>query len=109
MFNDIGDHAYDSLPVLFLNLPENNPLRKYTYRANMSMAPEDYKQGLKSAKAPMLVLIGNKDEDFNAEAMKKAVTENSQAVIRIIEGATHNGIRHNEQAYEFIKKWFSAL
>ena len=109
MFNEIGNHSHDSLPVLFFNLPENMPSRKYTHRANMSMAPEDYKVGLKSLNAPTLVLIGTNDEAFNAEAMKKAVSENSQAEIKIIEGVTHNGIRHNLQAYEFIKKWFSAL
>lgn len=109
MFNEIGNHSHDSLPVLFFNLPENMPLRKYTYRANMSMAPDDYKQGLKSINVPMLVLIGSKDEAFNAEAMKNAVTENSQAQMQIIENATHNGIRHNAQVYEFIKKWFLAL
>ncbi len=109
MFNEIDNHSYDSLPVLFFNLPEDNPLRKYTYRADMSMAPEDYKEGLKLIDAPTLVLIGNKDEVFNAEAMEKAVSENCRANIQIIDGATHNGIRHNSQAYEFIKKWFLAL
>jgi alpha-beta hydrolase superfamily lysophospholipase len=109
MLNEIGNHLQDSLPVLFFNLPENMPLRKYSYRANSSMAPEDYKQGLKSVHTPMLVLIGSKDEAFNAEAMKKAITENSQATIQIIEGATHNSIRDNPEAYGFIKTWFSAL
>ena len=109
MFNEIGNHSHDSLPVLFFNLPENMPSRKYSYRANVSMAPEDYKEGLKSVQAPMLVLIGSRDEAFNAEAMKKAVTENSQANIQIIEGATHNSIRHTQKAYYLIKKWFSAL
>lgn len=109
MFTEIGNHAQDSLPVLFFNLPEGMPLRKYTYRANMSMAPEDYKQGLTSIHTPMLVLIGSKDEVFNAQAMEKAVTENSNARINIIENASHNSIRHNTQACELIKKWFSAL
>ena len=109
MFNEIGNHSNDSLPVLFFKLPENMPLRKYTYRANMSMTPEDYKQGLKSVNVPMLVLIGSKDEAFNAEATKKAVLENSKADIQIIEDITHNGISHNLQAYKLIKKWFSAL
>lgn len=109
MFNEIGNHLHDNLPVLFFNLPENMPSRKYTYRANISMAPEDYIVGLKSLNAPILVLIGNKDEAFNAEVLKKAVIENSQAQVQIIEGVTHNGIRHNPQAHEFIKKWFSAL
>jgi len=109
MFNETGNHLHDSLPVLFFNLPENMPSVKYTYRANMSMAPEDYKAGLKSVSLPMLVLIGSEDEAFNAEATKKAVIENSQAETQIIEGATQNGIRHNPQVYEMINKWFSVL
>lgn len=109
MFNETGNHLHDSLPVLFFNVPENMPSEKYTYRANMSMAPEDYKSGLKSVRLPMLVLIGSEDEVFNADATIKAVIENSQAEIQIIEGATHNGIRHNPQVYELINKWFSVL
>lgn len=35
-------------PVLFFNLPETVPLRKYSYRANMSMTPDDYVAGLKA-------------------------------------------------------------
>lgn len=109
MFNEIGNHSQDSLPVLFLNLPENAQSRKYTFRANASMAPEDYMKGLKSLNAPALVLIGTNDEAFNAAAMKKAVSENSKADVQIIEGATHNGVRHNAATYQLIKKWFSAL
>jgi alpha-beta hydrolase superfamily lysophospholipase len=109
MFNEIGNHSHDSLPVLFFNLPENMPLRKYTYRANMSMSPDNYKQGLKSINVPMLVLIGRKDEAFSAGAMKNAVTEYSKAEVQIIENVTHTGIRHNSQAFEFINKWFTAL
>jgi pimeloyl-ACP methyl ester carboxylesterase len=109
MFNEIGNHSHDSLPVLFFNIPANMPSGKYSYRANMSMAPEDYLVGLKSVQVPMLVLIGSRDEAFNAGAMKKAITDHVQAQIEIIEGVTHNGIKHNQQAYVFIKKWFSAL
>ena len=109
MFNEIGNHTYDSLPVLFFNLPGNMPSAKYTYRANMSMAPENYSEGLKAINKPMLVLIGNKDEAFNAEAMKKAVTENSNGAVHIIDGATHNGIRNNPESYVIIQKWFEEL
>lgn len=109
MFNEIGDHSHDSLPVLFFNLPENMPSRKYTHRANMSMAPDDYKEGLESIKVPMLVLIGSKDEAFNPEVLKTAVTEYSKADVQIIEGVNHNEIRHNPQSFKTIKKWFSAL
>lgn len=109
MLNDINNHEYDSLPVLFFNFPETIPLRKYTHRANTSMAPDDYVAGLKAVKAPMLVLIGSSDEVFSAEALQKAVLENSLGEVRIIEKATHNGVRHNTQSFNFIKDWFSKL
>ncbi len=40
MFNSIGVHKYDYLPVLFFDLPKD-PLRKYTYRSDQSMSPDD--------------------------------------------------------------------
>lgn len=109
MVNEIGDHSQDNLPVLFFNLPENMPSRHYTYRANLSMAPEDFKVGLESIEVPMLVLIGSKDEAFNAEVLKTAVTEHSEAKVQIVEGVNHNDIGHNPQSFEIIKRWFSKL
>lgn len=106
MFNEVGDHSHDSLPVLFLNLPENAPLRKYTFRANMSSAPEDYKKALQSLVMPTLVLVGAKDEVFDPEAMKKAINVNCAAQLQIIKGATHNSVRHKPESYELIKEWY---
>lgn len=109
MLNEIGNHDYDSLPVLFFNLPEAVPLRKYSYRANKSMAPDNYVAGLKAVNKPMLVLIGSKDEAFSTEALQKAILENSNGKVQIIDRATHNGVRHNSQSFTFIKDWFSKL
>ena len=109
MFNEIGDYSHNSLPVLFLNLPENSPSRKYTYSANMSMAPEDYMVGLKSLNEPTLVLIGLNDEVFNSGIMRKVVNENCSAQVQIINGATHNSVRHNPESYNFIKNWYANL
>lgn len=107
MLNEINKHEYYSLPVLFFNLPKTASLRKYSYRANTSIEPEKYIDGLKSVKVPMLVFIGNKDEAFSAEAMQKAILENSIGEVQIIDKATHIGVRHNEQSFTFIKEWFT--
>ena len=109
MLNEIGNYQYDNLPVLFLNLPESTPLRQYTYRANMSMTPDDYQQGLQAIKSPLLVLVGSRDEVFNAEKLRHAILENTKAETQIIQDATHNGIRHNTQSFDLIEKWFSAI
>lgn len=109
MLNEINNHEYDNLPVLFFDLPETASLRKYSYRANTSMTPDDYVTGLKAVKVPMLVLIGSNDEVFSAEALQKAVLENSSGKVYIIDKTTHNGVRHNTQSFNFIKDWFSKL
>ncbi len=109
MLNELNHHEQDGLPVLFFNLPANVKLRQYTYRANMSMAPENYTDGLKAINAPLLVLIGGKDEAFNASLTKKAVTDNSKGDTEVIEEINHNGIRHNEKAFSIIKNWYQKL
>jgi len=109
MLNEINNHTSDSLPVLFLNLPESMPLRSYSFRANASMAPDDYAAALQSVHKPMLVLIGTDDEVFSAEAMQSAVIENSAGEVKIIDEATHNGVRHSPQSFTFIEDWYSKL
>ena len=109
MLNEIDNHDYDSLPVLFFNLPEAVPLRKYSFRANASMAPDDYVKGLIAVNKPMLVLIGSEDEVFSEEALRRAVLDNSIGEMQIIGGASHNGVRHNAQSFTFIKGWFIKL
>lgn len=106
LLNSIGMHKYDSLPVLFFNLPKEMPLNKYTYRSNRSMAPEDYVAGLNAVKVPLLVIVGSNDEAFVASEFKPAVQNNSKGKVIVIEDATHNGIRHNKKAMEGVKTWF---
>ncbi len=105
MFNSIGVHKYDYLPVLFFNLPDKMPLREYTYRGDQSMAPDDYKGGLHAVHQPLLVLVGSKDEAFNAQAFIPAVKNNSSGEVFIIKGATHDGILQNKEAIKHIKSW----
>jgi len=109
MLNEIDNHEYDSLPVLFFNLPEAVPLRKYTYRANKSMAPDDYVAGLKAVNKPMLVIMGSKDEALSSTATKEAILTNSNGAFQMIDKASHNGVRHNAQSFTFTKDWFSKL
>ncbi len=105
MMNAIGVTKYNDLPVLFFNLPETMPVTKYSYRANESMSPLDYKEGLRSINKPMLVLVGSNDEAFDASKFMSAVTENSNGEVYIVEDETHNGIRHNERSMGLISNW----
>jgi len=109
MLNEIQNTSLNHLPVLFFNKPTNDLLRTYSYRANQSMSPENHKIGLKAVNIPFLVLIGTKDEAFDATIMKKTVEANSKGRCEIIEGYSHNGIRHAPEAYQLIGDWFKTL
>jgi alpha-beta hydrolase superfamily lysophospholipase len=105
MLNSVGNHEYDSLNVLFFNLPENSPVTKYTHRSNMSNAPADYRDGLKAVNKPLLVIVGAEDEVMDAAKFETAIQQYSEGELLIVEGATHNGIRHSEEAMMKIKEW----
>lgn len=105
MLNAIGNTEYNNLPVLFFNLPATIPITKYSYRANESMSPLDYKKGLNAIHKPLLVVIGSNDEAFDANRFTSTVTENSNGEVYIIENETHNGIRHNKETMEIISNW----
>ncbi|WP_051554704.1 alpha/beta hydrolase [Maribacter antarcticus] len=107
MLNAIGVTKYNNLPVLFFNLPETMPVTKYSYRANESMSPSDYKEGLNAIAKPLLVLIGSEDEVFDARKFNTAITENSNGEVYTVEDETHNGIRHNKKAMELISNWIN--
>ena len=105
MMNAIGDTTHNSLPVLFFNLPKTMPVTKYSYRANESMLPLDYKEGLNAINKPLLVVVGSKDETFDAAKFTSAVTKNSKGRVVIVEDETHNGVRHNKKTMEAISLW----
>ena len=105
MLNAIGNTEYNNLPVLFFNLPATMPITKYSYRANESMSPVDYKKGLNAINIPLLVVIGSNDEAFDATKFSSAVTDNSNGEVYVIENETHNGIRHNKKTMEIISVW----
>ncbi|WP_412985685.1 alpha/beta hydrolase [Pontimicrobium sp. IMCC45349] len=105
MLNAIGDTTYNNLPVLFFNLPGEMPITKYSFRANESMSPLDYKKGLNAINKPLLVVVGSEDEAFDATKFTSAVTNNSKGKVAIIEGESHNGVRHNKKTMEAISLW----
>ncbi len=109
MLNTIGIHKYDSLNVLFFNLPKEVPLRNYSYRSNMSNAPADYKKALQSVNIPLLVIVGGDDEAYVAAEYEPAVKEYSSGKVVLVEGATHNSIRHNAKALSEVEQWINTL
>ncbi|MCB0834003.1 MAG: alpha/beta hydrolase [Bacteroidetes bacterium] len=109
ILNSMGIHTYDSLPVLFFHLPPMMPIKEYSYRSNVSMAPAQYKDGLKAIKKPFLLLVGSKDEAFVAEEFEPAVQRYSKGKVVVVAGATHDGIRHHPETMKAIQRWIATV
>ncbi|MEZ5105180.1 MAG: alpha/beta hydrolase [Draconibacterium sp.] len=105
MLNEFGIHKYDSLKVVFYNLPPQMPLRSYSYRSMQAAIPIDYKHAIQSIDKPLIVLVGGADEAFIAEEYVPLFHAYSKGECHIIRDETHNGIRHNHKAMELIGLW----
>jgi len=105
LLNEMGIHDYDSLPVLFFNVPEDSPLRNYTFRSNYSMAPQEYKKALNALDVPTLIIAGSEDEAFSARHYRPAVQGYDLIEMVIVEGASHNGIRQHPMAINTAREW----
>lgn len=109
LLNSLGQPELDSLPVLFLNLPATVPLRQCSYRATQSMAPEHLASALRAVCVPLLVVVGSRDEAFTAAAVRQAVAASGRGQAEVVDGATHNGIRHHPQTYRLVHQWVTHL
>ena len=105
MLNDYGIHTYDSLKVVFYNLPEAMPVRSYSYRSMEASVPQNLYHTLRGIEQPMLVLAGSKDEAFIAAEYPSLIQAYSNGQCVIVEGETHNGIRHHEAAMQAVATW----
>jgi pimeloyl-ACP methyl ester carboxylesterase len=105
MLNEFEIHQYDSLKVVFYNLPKQMPIKSYSYRSMNAIYPNDLKQTLKSITSPLITLVGSRDEAFIAEEYPTVIKAYSNGNCFVIENETHNGIRHNEEAMNKIREW----
>lgn len=106
MLNELGIHEKDNLPVLFFKLPNEKEIISYSYTANMSMAPENYLDGLKALNKPAIFIIGSNDEAFDAQIMQKVINENTKAEIDIVANENHETIKIATETFSLIKRWF---
>jgi alpha-beta hydrolase superfamily lysophospholipase len=110
LFNLIGVHAFNNLPILYFNQP-GSP--EYGYTALESMqpnAPRGYRVALGAIKVPMLLIAGSRDEAFNAAAYSEVLNASGHpGSTLIIEGTTHNRVLSDPRTIAAIAKWMSTL
>ena len=105
VLNEFGIHTYDSLDVVYYNLPEQMPIRSYSYRSMQASFPKDYRKALRAITKPMILLVGSNDEAFIAEEYPTLIKAYSIGDVFVAENESHNGIRHNKEAMDKVRDW----
>ena len=105
LFNWIGITGLNGMQTLFFNLPPEFPLRSYSFRAMVGGAPEEYRDALAAAEAPLLVLVGSEDEAFHADRFDAALRPYAHAELANIEGATHDSVLVDPRALAAARSW----
>jgi pimeloyl-ACP methyl ester carboxylesterase len=83
----------------------------YSYRLNTAFAPRpDYEADLAAINKPLLVMVGDQDEAFNAAAFEPVIAaQTDQGRYHIIKGANHLGVVTGPAAISVLKDWLAAL
>ncbi len=109
LLNLVGVHGFDARPVLFLDLPGAQRVRAYSFRAVASMAPDDLPQALTANELPLLTVVGEHDEAFDARGYPEVMAQHRNATTRVIAGATHEGVLVDPAALEAVGAWLASL
>jgi len=104
MLNSVRITALEHLDTLFFNLTDE-VTHTYSFAATANSSPQDYAAGLAAVDAPLLVVVGENDEAFVAEAYPTAVTAHSAGEVHIIDDVDHNGILRSREAMMIIENW----
>lgn len=108
--NGVGVTQFNGLRTLFFNLPEEMPVRSYTFRAQASMYPWDYREALANlatAEPPLLLIAGRADEVFLADRYAEALRSYSKGSVRLVEGANHDGVLEDPRTHALVARWLA--
>ena len=119
ILNGLGIAGFNHLPVISFAMPHSvldGPLgatatTRYSHRMNVSFAPRpDFGADLAAMTAPFLLVAGDKDEAFIAEAYEPTIAEHTDAgSYRVLPGISHLGIVSDPAAIETVATWLATL
>jgi len=93
VLNRLGIHAFDYLPVIAFAIPPERAdilTGSYSFRLLRAFTTGDYAADLKAAPSRIAVLVGEKDELFNAELFAPTVqVVRADAKVTVIPGINH--------------------
>ena len=105
MLNAAGVRWLNGFDTLFFNVPAQYPIHAYTFRAMVSMTPEDHVVAMTADAKPLLVIVGRNDEAFHADRYASVVSLHQHGETVVIEGETHDSIVHSSVALRTAAEW----
>jgi pimeloyl-ACP methyl ester carboxylesterase len=98
MLNLIGIRWFNGLDTLFFNVSAQFPIHAYSFRAMVSMTPDNHIAALTADRTPLLVIVGSNDEAFYADRFASVVSMDQNSKTVLLDGPTHDGIVHSAAA-----------
>ncbi len=112
VLNTLGIRRFNALPIVEFNKPEQDwdgtETLSYSYRLNSSYHPRHpYRADLRAMKGrPVLVLIGDRDEAVDAEALRALFAETlPDAEVGVLPAVNHLGVYRDPAVLEAIATW----
>jgi alpha-beta hydrolase superfamily lysophospholipase len=114
LLNALGVHRFDDRIVITFDMPEEvrdgTETLAYTHRMNVALAPKSYRRELAALVVPLLVLVGEEDEAFRAEAYTETITRDApSAQVELLPGVSHLGIASAPEAAARLRSWLEGL
>lgn len=113
LLNKAGVTRFNHWRVLSVNKPKEQchgtETLHFSYRLLMSRTAEKYEDALRALQQPTLVLIGDKDEEFDHSQYEPLFKQYNGAEVKIINDADHDGILAHTDAYAEVRSWFARL
>jgi pimeloyl-ACP methyl ester carboxylesterase len=110
MFNIVGIHWFDDMPILTLAEAAERPAYGFGALASMQPnAPHDYREALGAIRVPLLLIAGTRDEAFNGSAYPGILRAAHRGNAVLIAGATHNGVLRDERTIRQIDGWLAKI
>ena len=106
ILNFLGFAGLNELEAIRFAVPPNSErhqVASYTFRLYASLMPLSYKRALGKTTAPVHVLIGGKDELFNADSMRASLAGiNPKLDLTVVPGVDHVGLTLDPAAFAII-------
>jgi len=110
MLNRVGIDALNHKTVMVFGRPllveDDLQVSSYSYRMSQAFSPVNYTAELQAVDKPLLLLIGQEDEAFVADAFTTVLDSHApNAQLKVLQGIKHLNIVTHESTYSALEDW----